>query len=84
MKKLLAMCILCTVLSGCSSNYRPNTQKGWQLDEINKHSRKIAELDPIIYQQNREVLPARMNQLDETIGFQGRMKARMKAMKDGM
>ena len=71
------------MVQGCGS-VRPNTRKGWHLDEKVKHTRAIAKLDPIIYQQQKEVLPDKMNQLDEVIGFQERMKARMKAMKDGI
>ena len=71
------------VLSGCQSNYRPNTQKGWHLDEINKHTSRINRLDPIIYQSNQKVMPQRMDQLEDTLSWQQRMKSRMSSQFKG-
>ena len=80
MKKLLLLALLSTILQGCGS-YRPNTQKGWHLDEINKHTRNINRLDPVIYQQNQTIIPQRVDQLSDTASWQDRMKSRMDSMK---
>jgi len=84
MKKLIITAVLgLVVLSGCQSNYRPNTQKGWHLDEINKHTSSINRLDPVIYQKNQDLMPQRMNQLEDTLSWQERMKSRMSSQFKG-
>ena len=83
MKKLLIITVLLslTVLQqGCL----PNARKGWSQDIINHETENIQKLDPVIYKVNQRILPERMNQLEETAGWQSRMRDRMKAMKENM
>ena len=70
MKKLLLSSLVLVVLSGCGS-YRPNTQKGWHLDEINKHTRQINRLDPIIFKENQEVMPMQMDNIADRLKLAG-------------
>ena len=79
---LVGLLIAMLFMSGCST-YRPNTQKGWHLDEKDKHTRKIEKLDRIIYSNNQELVPSRTEQLGDTMSWQDRMKARMGGMKGG-
>jgi hypothetical protein len=76
---ILILLFIGSFLQGCST-YRPNTRKGWHIDEKNKHTAAIQRLDPIIYEQNKQFLPASMNQLEESLGWQERMKTRMRSM----
>lgn len=84
-KTIVAVSTIAAILacSGCVSNYRPNTQKGWHLDEINKHTGRINRLDPVIYEVNQRVMPQRADQLGDTMSWSERMRARMGGMKGG-
>jgi len=75
---LMFVLLLVVVLSGCL----PNARKGWSQDIINHETMNIQKIDPVIYKVNKRVLPERMNQLEETAGWQDRMRGRMKAMRD--
>jgi len=81
MKKyqLIAVCIICTLLSGCSSDLRPNTQRGHQLDEINKHTRNLKRLNAVVHAVNAELLPVRQGQLNDDVSQQSRIGARIEA-----
>jgi len=84
MKKLtITLTLALVALSGCYTNYRPNTQKGWHMDEINKHTKQIDRLNPVIYETNKKVMPQRMDQLEDTLSWQERMQGRMQGMKGG-
>jgi hypothetical protein len=64
------------------AKYRPNTVKGHHLDEIDKHTMAISFVDPIIYRRNKQVLPMRMQQVEEALSWNERTKARMQAMRE--
>ena len=85
MKKLMIMTVVAVLImvSGCFDSYRPNTRKGHALDEINKHTRRIEQLNPVIYEQNEKLIPAKTVQLGDVQSWQNRMKARMSGMKGG-
>ena len=82
LKTIVAVSTIAAILasSGCVS-YRPNTQKGWHLDEINKHTSRINRLDPVIYEVNQETLPQQAEQLGDSMSWSERMNARMSAKK---
>ena len=85
MKKLITIALLGLAISGagCSDRYRPNTRKGWHVDEINKHTDRIGELNTVIYKQNSQRLPEKAAQLDEAISWQEKMRSRMRGMNGG-
>jgi hypothetical protein len=74
--------LLATSGCGMAARYRPNTVKGHHMDEINKHTEAIYEIDPIIYKVNKRVIPMQIEQTEERMGFQDRMRARLKAMRE--
>jgi uncharacterized protein YceK len=81
MKKMLIVALVVLLgLSGCTT-FRPNTQKGWAMDEINRHTRSINRLDPVIYEVNKVVLPMKAEQQKDVNAFQARFKATQQAMK---
>jgi hypothetical protein len=85
MKKLIFIAVLLSITAlqqGCSNEYRPNTRKGWHIDEKNKHTRRIAALDNVIYEQNERTLPMKANQFGDTSAWQDRMRSRMQGMKE--
>ena len=82
MKTLLLLALLPLTGCGMAAKYRPNTVKGHHLDEINKHTEAISYIDPIIYKVNKRVLPMKMNQIEEAVGWQERMKARIRANRE--
>lgn len=86
MKKLMLIAALLSLTvwqSGCSNEFRPNTRKGWHMDEIDKHTNRISELNPVIYRQNERLLPQKSDQLGDVSAFQNRMRSRMSGMKGG-
>jgi hypothetical protein len=85
MKKLLLIAVLLSLTllqQGCIGEYRPNTRKGWHMDEINKHTERISRLNPVIYRQNERTMPMKTNQFGDTSAWQQRMRSRMQGMKE--
>ena len=80
MKKYLLLAVLSLSLAGCYEN----TRIGLSKDIINHESINVQNIEPRLYKVNQRVLPARMNQIEETQGWQERMRARMKAMKENL
>ena len=78
MKKLLLVAVLSLSLAGCYEN----TRIGLSKDIINHESINIQNIEPRLYKVNQRVLPARMNQIEETQGWQERMKARIRANRE--
>jgi hypothetical protein len=79
---MIVLLVFCLTGAGCSSDFRPNTQKGHHLDEINKHTKQIRRLDPIIYEVNEELLPEKQRQLNDQSAWQSRMAAVLKQSKE--
>ena len=85
MKKLILIVVLLSLTAlqqGCSDRYRTNTRKGWHMDEINRHTDRISELNPVIYERNERMMPKKAAQLGDTSAWQDRMRARMQGMKE--
>lgn len=81
MKTIVTLLVALVVLAGCNSDYRPNTQKGHHLDEINKHTQHINRLDFVIYDQSLIIEPMKTEQSADVTSFQTRMRAKMSKMK---
>ena len=60
-------------LAGCYEN----TRIGFSKDLINHESVNIQNIEPKLYRVNQRVLPARMNQIEETLTWQEKIKARI-------
>jgi hypothetical protein len=85
MKKLLLIAVLLSITAlqqGCSNEYRPNTRRGWHMDEIDKHTNRISELNPVIFRRNERTLPMKANHMGDTSAWQQRMRSRMQGMKE--
>jgi len=75
---VLVVCVL--LLAGCWENARMGISK----DIVNHETQNIASLEPKLYKVNQRALPQRMEQMEETVGWQERMRQRMKAMKEAL
>lgn len=82
MKKLMLIAVLMACCCQGCTTFRPNTQKGHHLDEINTHRQRINDLDPVIYKVNARVLPMQAEQTADVMSFQARMQAKIKAMRE--
>jgi predicted small secreted protein len=81
MKKLLLLAVLMALVvltQGCL----PNTRKGWSQDIINHETMNIQKINPVIFKVNQRILPERLHQLEETMGWQERMQALRDAKKE--
>ena len=78
MKKLLVLSLLALPLAGCLENARVGLSK----DIVNHETANIQKIEPVLYKVNQRLLPERMNQIEETMGWQERMKARIRASRE--
>jgi hypothetical protein len=69
MKKLMLIAVL--LVTGCL----PNTRRGWSQDTINRETETIQAMNQQIYTENKVLLPMKMDQVEEAVGWQERMRA---------
>jgi len=77
---LVGLLLAMLFIGGCAG---PNQQKGYHQDRVNYHTSEINDLNPIIFEINQRIVPQKAEQIGDTMSWQGRMKARMDAMKGG-
>jgi hypothetical protein len=84
MKKYLLLAVLAVPLAGCNGfkERHVNQLRGYHQDEANYHTEAADAYVPILYKVNDRVIPKKMYQIEETLTWQEKIKARIKASRE--